>query len=121
MEPEITILKVISAPHFEQRGFSLGHKEVSVPFTNHNTAVTRLFLNREVKADDLKAAFCSIDPNIDGQTLDTYVGLASQAGREEPDREAVPVGTVLERLLTGDVRRVGPSPVEGSTAGFEGE
>ncbi|XP_054054522.1 translin-associated factor X-interacting protein 1 isoform X2 [Rissa tridactyla] len=75
----------------------------------------------EVKADDLKAAFCSIDPDIDGQTLDTYVGLASQAGREELDREAVPVGTVLERLLTGDVRRVGPSPVEGSTAGFEGE
>ncbi|XP_063190094.1 translin-associated factor X-interacting protein 1 [Chroicocephalus ridibundus] len=75
----------------------------------------------EVKADDLKAAFCSIDPDIDGQTLDTYVGLASQAGREELDQEAVPVGTVLERLLTGDVRRVGPSPVEGSTAGFEGE
>ncbi|NXV51520.1 TXIP1 protein, partial [Uria aalge] len=75
----------------------------------------------EVKADDLKAAFCSIDPDIDGQTLDTYVGLAYQVRREEPDREAVPVGLVLERLLAGDVRRVGPSPVEGSTAGFEGE
>ncbi|NXC72344.1 TXIP1 protein, partial [Anhinga anhinga] len=75
----------------------------------------------EVTADDLKTAFCTIDPDIDDQTLDTYTGLAYQVRREQPDQEAVPVETVLERLLAGDVRRVGPSPREGRTAGSEGE
>ncbi|XP_010163204.1 translin-associated factor X-interacting protein 1-like, partial [Antrostomus carolinensis] len=75
----------------------------------------------EVKAGDLKIAFCAIDPDIDDQTLDTYVGLACQVQREEPDQEVVPVETALERLLAGDVRRVGPSPREESTTGFEGE
>ncbi|NXW19312.1 TXIP1 protein, partial [Circaetus pectoralis] len=75
----------------------------------------------EVKADDLKGAFCTVDPDIDDQTLDTYVGLAYQVRREQPGQEVVPVETALERLLAGDVRRVGPSPREGSTAGFEGE
>lgn len=83
--------------------------------------MTELFLNREVNADDLKTAFCTIDPDIDDQTLDTYIGLAYQVRREQPDQELVPVETALERLLAGDVRRVGPSPREGSTAGFEGE
>uniref|UniRef100_A0A8C0AQ12 Translin-associated factor X-interacting protein 1 N-terminal domain-containing protein n=1 Tax=Buteo japonicus TaxID=224669 RepID=A0A8C0AQ12_9AVES len=72
-----------------------------------------LFLNREVKADDLKGAFCTIDPDIDDQTLDTYIGLAYQVRREQPGQEVVPVETALERLLAGDVRRVGPSPREG--------
>ncbi|NXJ54025.1 TXIP1 protein, partial [Spizaetus tyrannus] len=75
----------------------------------------------EVKADDLKGAFCTIDPDIDDQMLDTYIGLAYQVQREQPGQEVVPVETALERLLAGDVRRVGPSPREGSTAGFEGE
>ncbi|XP_074896606.1 LOW QUALITY PROTEIN: translin-associated factor X-interacting protein 1 [Buteo buteo] len=75
----------------------------------------------EVKADDLKGAFCTIDPDIDDQTLDTYIGLAYQVRREQPGQEVVPVETALERLLAGDVRRVGPSPREGSTAGFQGE
>ncbi|KFP95193.1 Translin-associated factor X-interacting protein 1, partial [Haliaeetus albicilla] len=69
----------------------------------------------EVKADDLKGAFCTIDPDIDDQTLDTYIGLAYQVRREQPGQEVVPVETALERLLAGDVRRVGPSPREGST------
>lgn len=81
--------------------------------------MTELFLNREVKADDLKGAFYTIDPDIDDQTLDTYIGLAYQVRREQPGQEVVPVETALERLLAGDVRRVGPSPREGSTAGFE--
>ncbi|XP_037234280.1 translin-associated factor X-interacting protein 1-like [Falco rusticolus] len=67
----------------------------------------------EGKADDLKTAFCAIDPGIDDQTLDTYVDL--------PDQEDVPVETALERLLAGYARRVGPSPREGSTTGFGGE
>ncbi|KFW05919.1 Translin-associated factor X-interacting protein 1, partial [Eurypyga helias] len=69
----------------------------------------------EVRADDLKTAFCTIDPAIDDRTLDTYISLAYQAPREQPDREVVPVETALERLLAGDVRRVGPSPRAGST------
>ncbi|KFW05388.1 Translin-associated factor X-interacting protein 1, partial [Fulmarus glacialis] len=69
----------------------------------------------EVNADDLKTAFCAIDPDIDDQTLDTYLGLAYQVQREQPDQEVVPVETALERLLAGDVRRVGPSPREGRT------
>uniref|UniRef100_A0A8D0EW41 Translin-associated factor X-interacting protein 1 N-terminal domain-containing protein n=1 Tax=Strix occidentalis caurina TaxID=311401 RepID=A0A8D0EW41_STROC len=75
----------------------------------------------EVKADDLKTAFCTIDPGIDDQTLDTYIDLAYQGGRERPDQETVPVETALERLLAGDVRRVGPPPREGGTPGFEGK
>ena len=72
-----------------------------------------LFWNREGKADDLKTAFCAIDPSIDDQTLDTYIGL--------PDQEDVPVETALERLLAGYARQVGPSPREGSMTGFGGE
>ncbi|XP_021263690.1 translin-associated factor X-interacting protein 1 isoform X2 [Numida meleagris] len=75
----------------------------------------------EVNADDLKAAFCRIDPEIDDQTLNTYVGLAYQVRREQPDQEVVPVDSVLERLRAGDVRRVGPSPRKESTTDFEGE
>ncbi|XP_035754749.1 translin-associated factor X-interacting protein 1 isoform X5 [Egretta garzetta] len=75
----------------------------------------------EVSADDLKTAFCTINPTIDDQMLDTYVGLAYQVRRGQPEQEVVPVEMALERLLTGDVRRAGPSPQEGSTASFEGE
>ncbi|NXY88658.1 TXIP1 protein, partial [Alcedo cyanopectus] len=75
----------------------------------------------EVKADDLRMAFCTIDPYIDDQTLDSYVGLACQGQREEPDQEAVPVETVFEKLLAGDVRRVGPSSWAGRTTGSKGE
>ncbi|NXE83300.1 TXIP1 protein, partial [Cochlearius cochlearius] len=75
----------------------------------------------EVSAEDLKTAFCTIDPAIDGQTLDTYIGLAYRVRREQPEQEVVLVETALERLLAGDVRRAGPSPREGSAAGFEGD
>ncbi|XP_075621425.1 translin-associated factor X-interacting protein 1 isoform X2 [Balearica regulorum gibbericeps] len=75
----------------------------------------------EVKADDLKTAFCTIDPDIDDQTLDTYVGLAYQVRREQPDQDVVPTETALERLLAGDVRRAGPSPGERSTTSLEEE
>lgn len=63
-----------------------------------------------MNADDLKAAFCRIDPEINDQMLDAYISLAYQVKREQPDQEVVPVDTVLERLRIGDVRRVGPSP-----------
>ncbi|KAM9289549.1 translin-associated factor X-interacting protein 1, partial [Morus bassanus] len=75
----------------------------------------------EVTADDLKTSFCTIDPDIDDWTLDTYIGLAYQVQREQPDQEVIPVETALERLLAGDVRRVGASPWDGRTTGFERE
>ncbi|POI34170.1 hypothetical protein CIB84_002078 [Bambusicola thoracicus] len=75
----------------------------------------------EVDADDLKAAFCRIDPEISDQTLDAYIGLAYQVRREQPDQEVVPADTILERLRVGDVRRVGPSLRKESTTDFEGE
>ncbi|NXO03790.1 TXIP1 protein, partial [Rhinopomastus cyanomelas] len=61
----------------------------------------------EVKADDLKIAFCAINPDVDGQTLDTYIGLAYQLLRQQPEQELVPMETVLEKLLTGDIRQAG--------------
>ncbi|XP_065497159.1 translin-associated factor X-interacting protein 1 [Caloenas nicobarica] len=75
----------------------------------------------EVNADDLKTAFRVINPDIDDQTLDTYVGLAFQVQREGPAQEVVPVETALERLLAGDVRRVGPLHREKGTTGVEGD
>lgn len=78
-------------------------------------------MNREVNAEDLKAAFCTIDPDIDGQTLDTYIGLVYEVGREQTDQEVVPVDTALERLLAGDVRRVGPAAREESKTDCVGE
>ncbi|NWX91533.1 TXIP1 protein, partial [Nothoprocta pentlandii] len=76
----------------------------------------------EVNVDDLKSAFHAIDPDIDEQTLDIYVGLAFQVGKEQTDQDVLPVETVLERLMAGDVRRVGPSPREESkTECEEGE
>ncbi|KAM9509935.1 LOW QUALITY PROTEIN: translin-associated factor X-interacting protein 1 [Guaruba guarouba] len=74
----------------------------------------------EVRADDLKTAFCTIDPGIDDQTLDTCIGLAYQVQTDEPAQKVVPVETVFERLTAGDVR-VGPSHRVESTTGFEGE
>ncbi|KFQ35686.1 Translin-associated factor X-interacting protein 1, partial [Mesitornis unicolor] len=63
----------------------------------------------EVSASDLKTAFYTIHPDIDGQTLDTCIGLAYQGQSEKPDQEAVSVETALERLLAGVARWVGPS------------
>ncbi|KFV74118.1 Translin-associated factor X-interacting protein 1, partial [Struthio camelus australis] len=68
----------------------------------------------EANADDLKTAFSTIDPHIDDQTLEVYIGLAYQVGKEQRDQDVLPVETALERLLAGDVRRVGPSPKEES-------
>uniref|UniRef100_A0A8C2TL71 Translin associated factor X interacting protein 1 n=1 Tax=Coturnix japonica TaxID=93934 RepID=A0A8C2TL71_COTJA len=71
--------------------------------------------------NDLKAAFCRIDPEINDQTLDAYISLAYQVREEQSDQEAVPVDTVLERLRVGDVRRVRPSTRKGSTTDLEGD
>uniref|UniRef100_A0A8C3L2X1 Translin-associated factor X-interacting protein 1 N-terminal domain-containing protein n=1 Tax=Chrysolophus pictus TaxID=9089 RepID=A0A8C3L2X1_CHRPC len=78
-------------------------------------------VTREVNADDLKAAFYRIDPEINDQMLDAYISLVYQAKREQPDQEVVPVDTMLERLRVGDVRRVGPSPRKENTTDSEGE
>uniref|UniRef100_A0A8C3SQS2 Translin-associated factor X-interacting protein 1 N-terminal domain-containing protein n=1 Tax=Chelydra serpentina TaxID=8475 RepID=A0A8C3SQS2_CHESE len=67
----------------------------------------------EVKVDDLKPAFCAIDPAIDDLTLDAYICLAFQASKEQWDQtDSLPVDTVVERLLAGDTKRIGPLPEE---------
>ncbi|XP_050778347.1 translin-associated factor X-interacting protein 1 isoform X2 [Gopherus flavomarginatus] len=67
----------------------------------------------EVDVDDLKTAFCAIDPAIDDLTLDAYVCLAFQASREQWDQTgSLPVDTVVERLLAGDTKRIGARPEE---------
>ncbi|XP_067409207.1 translin-associated factor X-interacting protein 1 [Emydura macquarii macquarii] len=67
----------------------------------------------EVKVDDLKTAFCAIDPVIDDLTLDAYICLAFQASKEQWDQTvSLPMDTVIERLLAGDTRRIGPLPEE---------
>ncbi|XP_074864747.1 translin-associated factor X-interacting protein 1 isoform X1 [Carettochelys insculpta] len=75
----------------------------------------------EVKVDDLKTAFCTIDPAIDDLTLDTYLGLAFQASREQWDQTVpLPVDTVMERLLARDTKRTGPPPETYYTCQSEG-
>ncbi|NXU51486.1 TXIP1 protein, partial [Turnix velox] len=76
---------------------------------------------REVEADALKTTFCSISHNIDVQALDTCIGQAYQVPGDKADEGAEAVGMVLERLLTGDIRRAGSSGREGNMAGFGGE
>ncbi|XP_032644395.1 translin-associated factor X-interacting protein 1 isoform X2 [Chelonoidis abingdonii] len=67
----------------------------------------------EVEVDDLKTAFCAIDPAIDDLTLDAYVCLAFQASKEQWDQTgSLPVDTVVERLLAGDTKRIGAHPEE---------
>ncbi|EMP26877.1 Translin-associated factor X-interacting protein 1 [Chelonia mydas] len=67
----------------------------------------------EVKVDDLKTAFGAIDPAIDDLTLDAYICLAFQASKEQWDQTgSLPVDTVVERLLAGDTKRIGPLPEE---------
>ncbi|XP_030437330.1 translin-associated factor X-interacting protein 1 isoform X2 [Gopherus evgoodei] len=67
----------------------------------------------EVEVDDLKTAFCAIDPAIDDLTLDAYVCLAFQASKEQWDQTgSLPVDTVVERLLAGDTKRIGARPEE---------
>ncbi|XP_075796637.1 translin-associated factor X-interacting protein 1 isoform X2 [Pelodiscus sinensis] len=67
----------------------------------------------EVKVEDLKAAFCAIDPAIDELTLEAYLCLAFQAPREQWDQSApLPVEAAIERLLAGDTKRIGPLPEE---------
>ncbi|XP_053905408.1 translin-associated factor X-interacting protein 1 isoform X1 [Malaclemys terrapin pileata] len=67
----------------------------------------------EVKVDELKTAFCAIDPAIDDLTLDAYVCLAFQASKEQWDQTgSLPVDTVVERLLAGDTKRIGALPEE---------
>ncbi|NXD17811.1 TXIP1 protein, partial [Nothocercus nigrocapillus] len=73
----------------------------------------------EVTIDDLKTAFRAIDPAIDDQTLESYTGLAYQVGKEQTDQDVLSVETALERLMAGDVRRVGPSPKEESKTDCE--
>ncbi|XP_019344520.1 translin-associated factor X-interacting protein 1 isoform X1 [Alligator mississippiensis] len=77
----------------------------------------------EVKVDDLKTALYAIDPTIDDLTMDNYIYLAYQVPKEELEQAVpLPLETIIEKLLAGDIRRAGPLPEEASRpAPEEGE
>lgn len=81
------------------------------------------FEHREVKVDDLKTALYAIDPTIDDLTMDNYIYLAYQVPKEELEQAVpLPLETIIEKLLAGDIRRAGPLPEEASRpAPEEGE
>uniref|UniRef100_A0A7M4DUS9 Translin associated factor X interacting protein 1 n=1 Tax=Crocodylus porosus TaxID=8502 RepID=A0A7M4DUS9_CROPO len=69
----------------------------------------------EVKVDDLKTALYAIDPTIDNLTMDKHIYLAYQVPKEELEQAVpLPVETIIEKLLAGDIRRAGPLPEEAS-------
>ncbi|XP_029464678.1 translin-associated factor X-interacting protein 1 [Rhinatrema bivittatum] len=63
----------------------------------------------EVKVEDLKTAFSTIDPAIDDETLESYISSAFQIPKEQFE-EAGPLDryTVLHRLEARDIKRIGP-------------
>lgn len=63
--------------------------------------------------EELKAAFYTIDPGLAEQTLDAYICQAFQVPKEVLDPAAsVPVETVIQRLMAGDVKRQGTLQAE---------
>ncbi|XP_063801348.1 translin-associated factor X-interacting protein 1 isoform X2 [Pseudophryne corroboree] len=71
--------------------------------------------NKNVKPEELKAAFLSVDPTIDDQTLDKYVTQAFQVPKDQLEETSPLSPTLLFRhLAAGDIRRIGPAAlVEG--------
>nr|XP_016851707.1 PREDICTED: translin-associated factor X-interacting protein 1 [Anolis carolinensis] len=67
---------------------------------------TELGTRLEVKPDDLRAAFCAIDPGLPEQTLDSYISWAFQLPKEQLDpSETLHIDLLMQRLLNGDIRR----------------
>ncbi|KAJ6666003.1 hypothetical protein lerEdw1_000907 [Lerista edwardsae] len=62
----------------------------------------------DVRPDDLRAAFCIIDPSMNEYYLETYVLEAFGVPREQLDPAvSVPIDTVMQRLKASDIRRHG--------------
>ncbi|KAJ7311949.1 hypothetical protein JRQ81_006271 [Phrynocephalus forsythii] len=62
----------------------------------------------EVKPDDLRTAFCTIDHGVTEQLLDYYISCAFQVPKEQLDPAAsIPVDVLIQRLMTADIRRQG--------------
>nr|XP_020667130.1 translin-associated factor X-interacting protein 1 isoform X2 [Pogona vitticeps] len=60
----------------------------------------------EVRPDDLRTAFCTIDPGLAEQTLDYYIGCAFLVPKEQLDPTAsIPIDILMQRLMTADLRR----------------
>lgn len=68
------------------------------------------FTHRDVRPDDLRAAFCFVDPTINEYYLETYILEAFGVTREQLDPAvSVPIDTVMLRLKASDIRRHGPA------------
>ncbi|XP_077165565.1 translin-associated factor X-interacting protein 1 isoform X2 [Paroedura picta] len=62
----------------------------------------------EVRPDDLRAAFCIVDPGLPDQTLESYLTHVFQTSREQLDSAfSLPVDMVMQRLGSLDLRRLG--------------
>ncbi|XP_048372137.1 translin-associated factor X-interacting protein 1 isoform X1 [Sphaerodactylus townsendi] len=69
--------------------------------------------SREVRPDDLRAAFCIVDPGLPDQTLESYITHVFQASKEQLDSAfSLPAETVMQKLASLDLRRQGAPPGE---------
>ncbi|XP_060644135.2 translin-associated factor X-interacting protein 1 isoform X1 [Anolis sagrei] len=85
---------------------------------------TELGNRLEVKPEDLRAAFCAIDPGLPEPALDSYVSWAFQLPKEQPDSaETLHVDLLMQRLMNGDIRRqeVVPGEAKNAPASLAGE
>nr|XP_060644136.1 translin-associated factor X-interacting protein 1 isoform X2 [Anolis sagrei ordinatus] len=85
---------------------------------------TELGNRLEVKPEDLRAAFCAIDPGLPEPALDSYVSWAFQLPKEQPDpAETLHVDLLMQRLMNGDIRRqeVVPGEAKNAPAPLAGE
>ncbi|XP_060109646.1 translin-associated factor X-interacting protein 1 [Heteronotia binoei] len=64
--------------------------------------------NMEVRPDDLRAAFCIVDPGLPDQTLELYLTHVFQTSKEQLDSAfSLPVEMVMLRLAGLDLKRQG--------------
>ncbi|XP_066494078.1 translin-associated factor X-interacting protein 1 [Tiliqua scincoides] len=75
----------------------------------------------DVRPDDLRAAFCIVDPTINEYFLDSYICEIFGVTKEQLDPAvSLPVDIVMQRLKTADIRRHGPAvPAESKNPSLE--
>lgn len=86
----------------------------SLPYASASTANSVCvfhFLHREVRPDDLRAAFCIVDPGLPDQILDLYLSHVFQASKEQLDSAvSLPAEIVMQRLASLELKRQGAVP-----------
>lgn len=63
---------------------------------------------RQVDAEHLRAAFQTIDPSLDSETLDWNLSVAFQTKECEIQAQALSTEAVIQRLSVANVKRAGP-------------